>query len=103
LGKFQIFLVSNKVENLFVVFVMADVTANELGVSYHAFYVWPALNQKFPLASYLVHLFLLGNSAYLPKIWPRIFPFSSFLSLCQFHHLQKLFLGEYPFLRPNSL
>jgi hypothetical protein len=36
--------------------VVADMAANQLSIAYYTFDVWPALNQKFPLASYLVHL-----------------------------------------------
>jgi len=50
----------NEVENSVVVTVVADVTTDQLSLSYHASYVWPALKQKFPLASYFIHLSLFA-------------------------------------------
>jgi hypothetical protein len=51
----------DEVKNLLVVTVMADVSTNQLSISYHAAYVWPALKQKVPFAFNLVaHLFLLS-------------------------------------------
>ncbi len=50
---------SNKVENLIVVFIVTNVTSNQLSHTYHAFHIRSALNQKIPLALYLVHFFLL--------------------------------------------
>ena len=51
----------DKMENLFVVTVVADVSSNQLSISYHAAYVWPKLKQKVPLAfNNLVHLFLFA-------------------------------------------
>ena len=51
---------SNKVENLLATTVVADVSPNQLSISYHAPYLWLTLKQKFPLAfNNLFHLFLL--------------------------------------------
>jgi len=51
---------SNKVENLLVSTVVADVSPNQLRISYHAPYLWFTLKQKFPLTfNNLFHLFLL--------------------------------------------
>jgi len=47
---------SNKVENLIVVIIILNVTANESGIPYQTFHIRSALNQKIPLVSYLVHL-----------------------------------------------
>jgi hypothetical protein len=67
----------NEVENLLVVPILADVAANQLSISYHTSYVWPALNQKFPLTFYRVHLFLFGKLTISPKnvIYDFSFPF----------------------------
>jgi hypothetical protein len=56
----------NEVENLVVVAVVADVATNQLCISYHASYVWSALNQKFPLAFNPVHLFLFWKLTLSP-------------------------------------
>jgi len=53
---------SNKVENLVVVIIVINVTSNQLSIPHHAFQIRSALNQKIPLASYLVHLFLLPGT-----------------------------------------
>jgi len=50
---------SNKVENLLVSTVVADVSPNQLSISSHAPYLWLTLKQKFPLTfNNLFHLFL---------------------------------------------
>ena len=53
---------SNKVENLIVVSLVVDISSNQLRIADHALYVWPALNQKIPLALYPVHFLLLKCS-----------------------------------------
>ena len=53
---------SNEVENHFVVNVVTDTTANQLGIPHHTSYVWPALKKQIPLAFYPVHFFLLKCS-----------------------------------------
>ena len=53
---------SNKVENLLVSAVVADMSPNQLIVPYHGPYFWLTLNQKIPLALYPVHFFLLKCS-----------------------------------------
>ena len=55
-------LCSNEVENLLVVTVVVDVASNQLSIPYCAFHIRSALNQKIPLASYLVHLFFLPET-----------------------------------------
>jgi len=55
-------LCSNEVENLLVVTVVVDATSNQLSIPYYAFHMRSALNQKIPLASYLVHLFFLPET-----------------------------------------
>ena len=52
---------SNKVENLLASTVVADVSSNQFRIPYYAFHIRSALNQKIPLASYLVHLFLFAS------------------------------------------
>ena len=52
----------DEVENLLVVSVVVDISSNQLRIPYHAFHIRSALNQKIPLASYLVHLFLLPET-----------------------------------------
>jgi hypothetical protein len=52
----------DEVENLLVVTVVVDVASNQLSTPYYAFHIRSALNQKIPLASYLVHLFLLPET-----------------------------------------
>ena len=52
-------LYSNKVENLFVFTVVADMSPNQLSIPHYAPYLWPTLKQKVPLTFYRVHLFLL--------------------------------------------
>ena len=52
---------SNKVENLVVVRVMADVSSNQLAVPYYTPHVWPTLKEKIPLVfNFAVHLFLFA-------------------------------------------
>ena len=52
-------LLSNEVENLLVVRVVVDVSSNQLSISYHAAYIWPALEKKIPLAfNFVVHFYL---------------------------------------------
>ena len=45
-----------------VVTVVVDVASNQLTIPYYALNIRSALNQKIPLASYLVHLFLLPET-----------------------------------------
>ena len=56
-------LYSNKVENLFVFTVVADMSPNQLSIPHYAPYLWLTLKQKFPLAfNNLFHLFPLKCS-----------------------------------------
>jgi hypothetical protein len=56
-------LFSNEVKNHFVDDIVADTTANQLGIPYYASYVWPALKKKVPLVfNFAVHIFFLECS-----------------------------------------
>ncbi len=59
---------SDRVANLIVVFVVINVTPNQLSIPNYAFYIRSALKQEIPLISYLVHFFLLECSATLRLI-----------------------------------
>ncbi len=60
---------SNKVENLLVVRVVADVSSNQLAVPYYTPHVWPALKEKIPLVfNLVVHLFFLPYGGWEPVI-----------------------------------
>ena len=50
----------NKVENHFLVNVVADIAANQLSIPHHGTNVWPELKKKIPLVSYAVHLSFEG-------------------------------------------
>jgi hypothetical protein len=53
---------SNEVKNLLVSTVVADMSPNQLKISYYAPYLWLTLKQKFPLAfNNLFHLFLFAS------------------------------------------
>jgi hypothetical protein len=53
---------SNKVKNFLALTVMADVSPNQLIISYYAPYLWLTLKQEFPLAfNNLFHLFLFAS------------------------------------------
>jgi len=53
---------SNKVENLLVSTVVADMSPNQPRIPYYAPYFWLTLKQKFPLAfNNLFHLFLFAS------------------------------------------
>jgi hypothetical protein len=65
----------NEVENSVVVTVVADMPTDQLGVSYHASYVWPPLNQKFPLVFNPVHVFLSRSLSPKNLIYDFPFPF----------------------------
>jgi len=81
----------NEVENLVMVAVLADVATNQLCVSYHALYIWPALNHKFPFAFNPVHLFLFWKLTLSPG---RLINFSLASSLmCLIHSI-----GSDPYL-----
>jgi len=56
---------SNKVENLFPSTVVADMSPNQLSIPHYAPYLWLTLKQKFPLVSYIVHLFLVRHQVKL--------------------------------------
>ena len=53
---------SNEVKHLFIVSVVANIAANQLGISDHGTYVWSVLKKEIPLALYSVHIFLLKRS-----------------------------------------
>jgi hypothetical protein len=52
----------DEVKNFLVFTVVVDVPSNQLSISYYAFHIRSALNQKIPLAfNNLVHLFLFAS------------------------------------------
>jgi hypothetical protein len=49
---------SEEIENHFVVNVVADTTAYQLGIPHYVLYVRPALEKKIPFVPYAVHFLI---------------------------------------------
>ncbi len=55
-------LLGDEVEDHLIIGVVADISANQLGIPHHAAYIRSALKEEIPFVSYAVHFFLLECS-----------------------------------------